>query len=69
MISDWRCLAILDKVLFLKLVIHAIVMSFARLVRLVVLLGDQFAFVARCVEIILFGVVDLVDHKLRQGRV
>lgn len=65
MISVWWCLAVLDKVLFLKLVVHAIVMSFARLVLLMLLGDDQLVFVTRRVEIVLFGVVDLVYHKLR----
>ena len=51
--------------LFLKLVVHAIVMSFARLVLLMLLGDDQLVFVTRRVEIVLFGVVDLVYHKLR----
>lgn len=51
--------------LFLKLmIVHAIVMSLARLVLLMMLLGDQFVFVARRVEIVLFRVIDLVYHKL-----
>ena len=61
----WWRLAILYKVLFLKLmIVHAIVMSLARLVLLMMLLGDQFVFVARRVEIVLFRVIDLVYHKL-----
>jgi len=51
------------------MIVHAIVMSLARLVLLMMLLGDQFVFFARRVEIVLFRVIDLVYHKLGQGRV